>query len=210
MEFLSVLNTESEIKILIPKARRLIPNKKQHKKMISKNNKQKIGKKANNFAEKSINLEDISFDEINNDFKALNEKSEENNEKNGQITPQLQVQNIENNLQIEPRNNNQSINRRYNMDNNQKDDLGIIIEDNNENNLSKNQNRQSQELTKENEEKEKGKEEEKNGEETKISRVIEELKNNLDSLGGAMNYIEQDEEEQEQFNYPIINYKLIK
>ncbi len=77
MEFLSVLNTESEIKILIPKARRLIPNKKQHKKKISKNNKQKIGKKANNFAEKSINLEDISFDEINNDFKALNEKSEE-------------------------------------------------------------------------------------------------------------------------------------
>ena len=77
MEFLSVLNTESEIKILIPKARRLIPNKKQHKKKISKNNKQKIGKKANNFAEKSINLEDISLDEINNDFKALNEKSEE-------------------------------------------------------------------------------------------------------------------------------------
>ena len=76
MEFLSVLNTESEIKILIPKARRLIPNKKQHKKKISKNNKQKIGKKAN-FAEKSINLEDISLDEINNDFKALNEKSEE-------------------------------------------------------------------------------------------------------------------------------------
>ena len=77
MEFLSVLNTESEIKILIPKARRLIPNKKQHKKKISKNNKQKIGKKANNFAEKSVNLEDISLDEINNDFKALNEKSEE-------------------------------------------------------------------------------------------------------------------------------------
>jgi hypothetical protein len=77
MEFLSVLNTESEIKILIPKARRLIPNKKQHKKKISKNNKQKIGKKANNLAEKSINLEDISLDEINNDFKALNEKSEE-------------------------------------------------------------------------------------------------------------------------------------
>ena len=77
MEFLSVLNTESEIKILIPKARRLIPNKKQHKKKISKNNKKKIGKKANNFAEKSINLEDISLDEINNDFKALNEKSEE-------------------------------------------------------------------------------------------------------------------------------------
>ena len=68
---------ESEIKILIPKARRLIPNKKQHKKKISKNNKQKIGKKATNLAEKSINLEDISLDEINNDFKALNEKSEE-------------------------------------------------------------------------------------------------------------------------------------
>ena len=59
MEFLSVLNTESEIKILIPKARRLIPNKKQHKKKISKNNKQKIGKKENNFAEKSINLKDL-------------------------------------------------------------------------------------------------------------------------------------------------------
>ena len=77
MEFLSVLNTESETKILIPKARRLIPNKKQHKKKISKNNKQKISKKVNNLVEKSINLEDISLDEINNDFKALNEKSEE-------------------------------------------------------------------------------------------------------------------------------------
>ena len=144
------------------------------------------------------NIDTENYIENVNNIEANLEYSEENNEKNGQITPQLQVQNIENNLQIEPRNNNQSINRRYNMDNNQKDDLGIIIEDNNENNLSKNQNRQSQELTKENEEKEKGKEEEKNGEETKISRVIEELKNNLDSLGGAMNYIEQDEEEQEQ------------
>ena len=34
--------------------------------------------------------------------------------------------------------------------------------------------------------------------ETRISKVIEELKDNLDSLGGAMNYVEQDEEDEQE------------
>ena len=76
--------------------------------------------------------------------------------------------------------------------------LGTILEDFNENNLSKNQSRRYQEPINDNENnmhinsfeikeenKEKPKEAKKNGGETKISKVIEELKDNLDSLGGA-------------------------
>ena len=102
--------------------------------------------------------------------------------------------------------------------------LGTILEDFNENNLSKNQSRRYQEPINDNENnmhinsfeikeenKEKPKEAKKNGGETKISKVIEELKDNLDSLGGAMNYIEQDEEQQKQnLNQNEINDNKIK
>ena len=145
------------------------------------------------------------------------EYSEENNEKNGQVVSPVQEQNIENN-DMQEENDNRNQNVRY--DNNQENNLGIIIEDKNESDIIQNQkiinekeneNLNSKEIKEENKEEEKGKEEVKPGEETKISRVIEELKNNLDSLGGAMNYIEQDEEEQGQnANENEINAEQIK
>ena len=70
MEFLTVINDNLEEKILIPKPRRLNVIKNHHKKKVIKNNKTKIH-------QKSINLEDISLDEINKDFKALNELIDE-------------------------------------------------------------------------------------------------------------------------------------
>mgnify|MGYP002857938650 CR=1 FL=1 len=127
------------------------------------------------------------------------EYSEENVEKNGEIPNNQQEQNMDNNIKNEL------------IDNGDKNVLKPIIEDNNENNLDKTDKKQIPKIIEEpdkninlnqfkyeKEDKEKEKEGEKNGEETKISRVIEELKNNLDSLGGAMNYMEQDEEEPEQ------------
>ena len=129
------------------------------------------------------------------------EYSEENAEKNAETINNPQEQHMDSDIK-----NKLDDNGGENM-------LNPIIEDNNENNLDKTDKKQNQKIIEEQdknielieyknekEDKEKEKEGEKNGEETKISRVIEELKNNLDSLGGAMNYMEQDEEEQEQNN----------
>ena len=156
------------------------------------------------------NEEENYMDNVDHEEANL-EYSEENNDKNGQVSSPIEEQNNENNdIQMEIDNRNQNI--RYNNDQ-QNNNLGIILEDNNEHEVGSNQdllnqniinekeeniNLNSNEIKEENKEEEKGKEEVKTGEETKISRVIEELKNNLDSLGGAMNYIEQDDEEQVQ------------
>ena len=145
------------------------------------------------------------------------EYSDENGEKNGQIISHpIQEQNIDNNLQIpeEQINTQQNIVPGYINDNKKQNELQIIVEETNENklkedeinekdkNLNININQinsdgyQKEEIEKKNIENDNNNN--NGGEETKISRVIEELKNNLDSLGGAMNYIEQNEEEQQQ------------
>ena len=167
-----------------------------------------------------MNQENIEEAENIDHEEANLEYSEDNNEKNGQILNPIQEQNVENKMQAEPNNNIEMRGR------NQKKKilLGTILEDFNENNLSKNQSRRYQEPNNDNENnmhinsfeikeenKEKPKEVKKNGGETKISKVIEELKDNLDSLGGAMNYIEQDEEQQKQnLNQNEINDNKIK
>ena len=150
------------------------------------------------------------------------EYSEENNEKQEEMDSSPQNQNIENinidnKVQIQPKNEEQNIQNEFISDKKKENTLSNIIADTNQKNINNNDNIQNQEINLENEEKkeineikeEKEKEAEKNGEETKISKVIEELKNNLDSLGGAMNYMEQqDEEEQEQnMNENEINIK---
>ena len=144
-------------------------------------------------------MDNVDHEEANLEY------SEENNDKNGQVSSPIEEQNIEsNNIPMEIDNRNQNI--RYNNAQ-QNNNLGTILEDNNEHEVGSNQDLLNKKINNEKEEninsneikeEEKGKEEVKPGEETKISRVIEELKNNLDSLGGAMNYIEQDEEEQGQ------------
>ena len=68
-----------------------------------------------------------------------------------------------------------------------------IINDSNKQNEIKNENNNILEKEKENEN-----ENENQVHDHRISKVIEELKENLDSLGGAMNYIDQDDEELEQ------------
>ena len=146
------------------------------------------------------NIENENYMENGAEHEEANlEYSEENLEKNEEIPETQQEDNLDRNGQ------------RKASDNAQKNVLKDIIEDNNENNEEKNEYEQNQEIVEENKETinlnenkeengDKGKETEKNEDETKISKVIEELKNNLDSLGGAMNYIEQDEEEQEPNN----------
>ena len=130
------------------------------------------------------------------------EYSEENGDKNGQNVENLREQNINENIPEEEINKEQNNIRGYINDNNNKqNELQTIIEDAEENRKKTDETNEKNEIDDSKYKKEENieKENEKNGgEETKISRVIEELKNNLDSLGGAMNYIEQDEEEQEK------------
>ena len=160
--------------------------------MINPNEEEEIEEVENDNNEKDNYVDNVEHEEANLEY------SEDNNvEKNGEM-PSSQVQ--------------------QNIDNNQQNKFKPVIEAKNEINLNI-QNKQNQirqepkevkinleEITKENNRKER--EHKKSGDETKISRVIEELKNNLDSLGGAMNYIEQDEEEQEQnVNEEEINNK---
>ena len=143
------------------------------------------------------NIEEENYKGYMEHEEANLEYSDENAEKQEENYQSPQKQNIENKKQNMP-NVEENIQKQNIIENKQKKTLTNILEDNEENNLDNNkkqekENIDSKEMKKEKEEE---KEEEKNGEETKISRVIEELKNNLDSLGGAMNYIEQDEEEQ--------------
>ncbi len=147
--------------------------------MINQNDEDEIEEVENENNEKDNYIDNGEHDEANLEYSEDN-----NNEKNGEI-PSSQVQ--------------------QNVDNNRQNKLEAKTE-NNLNNIQEQQNQIKEEPKEEKinlkeikgENVQKEKEHKKSGDETKISRVIEELKNNLDSLGGAMNYIEQDEEEQEQ------------
>jgi len=100
--------------------------------------------------------------------------------------------------------------KRENIKNLRETGLQTIIEDINENvkgatpvKEPRLENKRKISIINETNEENEEKEEEKNNEEkgkdigdSRISMVIEELKDNLDSLGGAMNYIEQNEQEQ--------------
>ena len=94
-----------------------------------------------------MNQENIEEAENIDHEEANLEYSEDNNEKNGQILNPIQEQNTENKVQTEPNNNIEMRGR------NQKKKilLGTILEDFNENNLSKNQSRRYQEPINDNE-----------------------------------------------------------
>ena len=66
-----------EVKIFKPKARRLIPNKKQCKSKTSSNHNIYTYYWNNKGEQKSLNLESITSEEINEDFKTLNMKLEQ-------------------------------------------------------------------------------------------------------------------------------------
>ena len=66
-----------EVKIFKPKARRLIPNKKQCKSKTSSNHNIYTYYWNNKGEQKSLNLESINLEEINEDFKTLNMKLEQ-------------------------------------------------------------------------------------------------------------------------------------
>ena len=84
MESITICNELPKEKIFAPKAKRLFPKNKNSKiKKSSKRNKynlppMNISTDFSSDNEKEINLDNISFDEINKDFETLNEKLEEN------------------------------------------------------------------------------------------------------------------------------------
>ena len=79
MEALIICNDISKDKILIPKAKRVVPKQKhQKRKKIATNKAQKRKLEINELQkEKIINLDFITLDEINKDFNNLTDKLEE-------------------------------------------------------------------------------------------------------------------------------------
>ena len=81
MEVVVVISKLSEEKIFVPKAKRVKTKKEHHKnnKLSDKKNKHQLtllkGLRSKNT--KSMNLDFISFDEINRDFNDLRNKNEE-------------------------------------------------------------------------------------------------------------------------------------
>ena len=167
-------------------------------------NENEVGREYNNY-EKIEHIEETNM-----------EYSEENNEKSDKKGSNENISIPKKNINKEDvkKNivfyNNSSPVKTSNIQN--ENGLQTIIEDTNENILTspKKNNQISEQKTEiaisKSNKKSKIKEAKKSPkkenmlQETKISKVIEELKDNLDSLGGAMNYIDQDEEDEQEQN----------
>ena len=134
------------------------------------------------------------------------EYSEENNEKSDKKNNNINIilnispfKNISKNLQnenalhtiIEEVNENTLISPESTQTKDQIKEIKILNDSNKQNNVN-------EKVINNFSEKDKVKENDNPVSDMKISKVIEELKDNLDSLGGAMNFIDQDDEEQEQ------------
>ena len=81
MEVITIFDDVPEEKIFTPKARRLVPQKKKFKRTTSSDNDNvkfnSLKNSTSTFNEKSLNLDKISIEEINEDFLSWSQNLEE-------------------------------------------------------------------------------------------------------------------------------------
>ena len=81
MNVITIFDDVPEEKIFTPKARRLVPQKKKFKRTTSSDNDNfkfnSLKSSTSSFNEKSLNLDKISIEEINEDFLSWNQNLEE-------------------------------------------------------------------------------------------------------------------------------------